>query len=258
MTGLSVSSVREQISKLEDQGLLTITQRRRAGGGKTSNLYKLEAGQDESDDDMGHPQNLADPPSESGSGAPSESGSVNERIRTKNNLDEPSAATGVAHAAAAPADGSLSEDENEEIEMEDGELFDAVDVDPVGAKKMQQREEVRAKNKRAQELTATYTALVPLSKFPAVMKVVKRAMGAGYAEDRIETALRHLADDQRAVTVDSLRIAIEQLPPPPRKPKPCPCCTGATTGLTYDLCAPCRNADHFGVKCTHGPEMLDL
>jgi hypothetical protein len=123
---------------------------------------------------------------------------------------------------------------------------------------MQQREEVRAKNKRAQELTATYTALVPLSKFPAVMKVVKRAMGAGYAEDRIETALRHLADDQRAVTVDSLRIAIEQLPPPPRKPQPCPCCTGAHTGLTYDLCAPCRNADHFGVKCTHGPEMLDL
>lgn len=68
-------------------------------------------------------------------------------------------------------------------------------------------------SRRAQRLTKTYTDVVPLSNFPAVMGIVKKAMRAGYADEQITTALHGLARDGRPVTVDTLRIQLEGFTP---------------------------------------------
>lgn len=69
-----------------------------------------------------------------------------------------------------------------------------------------------SETQRAQRLTKVYTNKVPLSKFPAVMGIVKKALKAGYSDQQITIALEGLADDGRPVTVDSLRIQMEGLP----------------------------------------------
>jgi hypothetical protein len=73
-------------------------------------------------------------------------------------------------------------------------------------------------NKRAQELAKAYAELVPLSRFPAVMGIVKQALNAKsrddqplYSDDQIRAALVRLAEEGRPVTVDTLRIEIEGL-----------------------------------------------
>lgn len=68
--------------------------------------------------------------------------------------------------------------------------------------------------KRAQRLTKTYTDAVPLSRFPAVMMIVKRAIDANYDDDAITAALGRLAAEGRAVTVDTLRYELEGFPRP--------------------------------------------
>jgi hypothetical protein len=78
-------------------------------------------------------------------------------------------------------------------------------AEPVDAKK--------AANKAAQELTRAYTDLVPLSNFPAVMAIVKKARAAGRYEDpQIRAALERLGGDGRSVTTDSLRYELEGFP----------------------------------------------
>jgi DNA-binding transcriptional MocR family regulator len=64
-------------------------------------------------------------------------------------------------------------------------------------------------NRLAQEITKTYTDRVPLSKFVAVLGIVKRALKADYTADQITDALAALADEGRPVTVDTLRIQME-------------------------------------------------
>lgn len=67
---------------------------------------------------------------------------------------------------------------------------------------------------RAQRLAKGYTDRVPLSAFLAVRAVVAKAIGAGYSDDAVESALSRLVDEGRGVTADSLRIALEG---PPRR-----------------------------------------
>lgn len=65
----------------------------------------------------------------------------------------------------------------------------------------------------AQQITRAYTDRVPLSKFVAVMGIVKKALKAGYAPERIKSALIDLADEGRPVTIDTLRIQMEGIAP---------------------------------------------
>jgi hypothetical protein len=68
----------------------------------------------------------------------------------------------------------------------------------------------------AQRITREYVEKVPLSKFPAIQTIVKRAMKAGYTEPAISAALDRLAISGRSVTVDALRIELEGVSQPPR------------------------------------------
>lgn len=67
-------------------------------------------------------------------------------------------------------------------------------------------------NRTAQALAKTYCDREPLSKFPAVMQVAKRALTAGYDTQRVQDALLRMADDKRAVTVDAMRVELEGPP----------------------------------------------
>lgn len=68
-------------------------------------------------------------------------------------------------------------------------------------------------NRRAQALARGYVELVPLSKFPAILALAKKAMNAGYADDLIAAALARLAEDGRSVTTETLRIELEGMTP---------------------------------------------
>lgn len=65
---------------------------------------------------------------------------------------------------------------------------------------------------RGNRLAKAYTDLVPLSNFPAVAGVVRKAMGAGYDDEAIVGGLRRLANENRSVTTDTLRVELEGLP----------------------------------------------
>jgi len=74
-------------------------------------------------------------------------------------------------------------------------------------------DEKKAANIAAQGLTRAYTDLVPLSNFPAVMSIVKKARGTGrYDDEQLRAALVRLADDGRTVTTDALRYELEGFP----------------------------------------------
>jgi GntR family transcriptional regulator len=62
-------------------------------------------------------------------------------------------------------------------------------------------------------ITRTYTDRVPLSNFPAVAGVVRKAVRAQrYSAQQIVDALGRMVDDGRPVTTDALRIELEGLP----------------------------------------------
>lgn len=69
-------------------------------------------------------------------------------------------------------------------------------------------------NKTGQRLARVYVDRVPMSKFPAVFSIVKKALNANYSEADIEAALLRLVDQNRSVTVDVLRIELDG---PPRQ-----------------------------------------
>lgn len=79
--------------------------------------------------------------------------------------------------------------------------------------KMPQAPDAETPNQRANRLTRTYTDRRKLSNFPAVAGIVRKALTVGYDDDAITAALSRLADDNRSVTVDALRIELEGLPP---------------------------------------------
>lgn len=66
---------------------------------------------------------------------------------------------------------------------------------------------------RSKRITDAYAQLVPLSKWPAVNSIVIRSIKTElYTDEQIHDALMRLAEDGRAVTIDSLRIEIEGSP----------------------------------------------
>lgn len=75
---------------------------------------------------------------------------------------------------------------------------------------------------RVNRLARLYTDRVKLSNFNAVAGVVRKAVNAGVGDELITHGLGQLADDQRAVTVDSLRYAIYGVPPTQYRQQPGP------------------------------------
>lgn len=71
-------------------------------------------------------------------------------------------------------------------------------------------------NQRSQRLSKIYAELVPLSRFPATLGIVKKACDAGKSDDEIASALNRIAAEGRSLTVETLRIEIEGQPPPNR------------------------------------------
>ena len=64
----------------------------------------------------------------------------------------------------------------------------------------------------ANRLAKAYTDVVPLSRFPAIAGIARKALQSGYDEQTIHDALIRLANEGRSVTVETLRIEIEGLP----------------------------------------------
>jgi len=64
----------------------------------------------------------------------------------------------------------------------------------------------------ANRVTKAYTDRVPLSRFPAVAAIVRKALAADYSAEAVESALVRLADQGRPVTVDTLRIELTKAP----------------------------------------------
>lgn len=70
-----------------------------------------------------------------------------------------------------------------------------------------------SEGQRVNAITRHYTDRVPLSKFPAIAGIVKRAVRAGlWSDEEIEQALERLAEEGRAVTVDTLRYELTGFP----------------------------------------------
>lgn len=70
-----------------------------------------------------------------------------------------------------------------------------------------------SEGQRVNALTKVYTDLVPLSNFPAVAGVVRKAVRAGMWDDEtIAEALERMARDGRAVTTDALRYELTGFP----------------------------------------------
>lgn len=68
------------------------------------------------------------------------------------------------------------------------------------------------RTKTAQKIAKSYYDRVPLSKFPALMKIAIRALEAGYPEGRVQDAFDALADRGRSITIDALRIELDGPP----------------------------------------------
>jgi hypothetical protein len=62
---------------------------------------------------------------------------------------------------------------------------------------------------QANRITKIYTDRVKLTRFPAAMKIVRKALNVGYPETDVAAALDRLADDNRSLTVETLRIELD-------------------------------------------------
>jgi hypothetical protein len=70
-----------------------------------------------------------------------------------------------------------------------------------------------SEGQQVNRLTKTFTDRVPLSNFPAVAGVVRKAVRTQqYTEAQIVEALDRLADEGRSVTTDTLRYELEGKP----------------------------------------------
>jgi len=75
--------------------------------------------------------------------------------------------------------------------------------------------------RRSRRITDAYHAAEPMSKWPAVNGIVLKAIKANrWQDDEIRDALLRLANEGRPVTVDTLRIELNGLPPPRAAPRP--------------------------------------
>lgn len=70
------------------------------------------------------------------------------------------------------------------------------------------------RNKLAQVITASYQQRVPLSKFVAVLGIVRKALNTGlYSGEEVHAAVMRLAEQGRQITIDTLRIELEGFAP---------------------------------------------
>lgn len=68
-------------------------------------------------------------------------------------------------------------------------------------------------NQRVNRVTKTYTDVVKMSRFPAIMSIVKKAIvDAGHDDDSVIAALARLAAEGRSVTTETLRIELDGQP----------------------------------------------
>lgn len=72
----------------------------------------------------------------------------------------------------------------------------------------------KSEARTAQELATAYYDQEPLSNFPAVMQIARKALRAGHEPDLIKAALLRMAEDGRTVTTNALRT---ELNGPPRR-----------------------------------------
>jgi len=110
-----------------------------------------------------------------------------------------------------PRNEGVPQEVEVEVEVEVERERDTPTVPPTSGGALALREP-ESQNQRAQRLTKVYTDEVPLSRFPAVMGVVKKAIHAGKTDDEITSALLRLAMEGRSVTTETLRVEIEGLP----------------------------------------------
>lgn len=77
------------------------------------------------------------------------------------------------------------------------------------------RGEPRSETQRANDLAKAYVDLVPLSRFPAIAGIARQAIRSGrYGDEQIHAALTRLGGEGRSVTVETLRVELDGLPPP--------------------------------------------
>lgn len=73
----------------------------------------------------------------------------------------------------------------------------------------------RTINQQANDLAKVYYDEVPLSNFPALAKITKKALTCNrYTYDEIKDAMQRLAKDGRTVTVNTLRTELDGAPEP--------------------------------------------
>lgn len=74
---------------------------------------------------------------------------------------------------------------------------------------------------RSKRITDAYAAAQPMCRWPAINGIVIRAIKAEkFSDDEIHAALMRLAGEGRTVTVESLRIELEGMPPGRTSPRP--------------------------------------
>ena len=70
----------------------------------------------------------------------------------------------------------------------------------------------RTLSQRANDLATTYYDIQPMSNFPAVAGICRKAIKAGHSDESIHQALMRLAEEGRSVTTETVRIELEGLP----------------------------------------------
>lgn len=77
----------------------------------------------------------------------------------------------------------------------------------------------RTITQRSKAITDAYAEAEPMCKWPAVNAVVIRALKAEkWADDEVRDAVLRLAKEGRGVTVETLRVELNGLPPPRQRP----------------------------------------
>jgi hypothetical protein len=90
---------------------------------------------------------------------------------------------------------------------------------------------------RSKRITDAYAKVEPFLKWPAVNAIVVKAIKDGrWSDDEIQAALLRLANEGRPVTVDTLRVELNGLPPPRAAP-PRPSTTNSRVDAALALAA---------------------
>lgn len=146
----------------------------------------------------GLPDSAPDRPSDAdvmGYAAPSTDDTPNSLFPQLNSL------SGRASGSASPSDGVVVT----QVSREDPTTHNPETVPPPAAR----TDEITT----AQAITRAYVDRVPMSRFPAVLGIVRKALKADHDADQVKAALLRLADEGRSVTVETLRIELEGAPP---------------------------------------------